>query len=154
MNDMKLRTRHLKTPSYGFTLLEIMIVLAIVVILGGMGWNGYRHIIQKAGRSEGRAALLQLLLQEERHFSHQHRYQGFTAGSGTGGFKWYSGATPETSAYALSARACDGETLSTCVLLKANPGAEGVNRNYGDTECGALYLDSRGGRRADGKDCW
>lgn len=131
-----------------------MLVVGIVILLGSIGWNGYHQVMQRAARSEGRAALLQVLLQEERHYAHQHRYQGFTAGSGAGGFKWYSGATPETSAYALSARACDGETLSTCVLLKASPGAEGVNRNYGDAECGALYLDSRGGRRADGKDCW
>lgn len=153
MNDMNPPPRHLKSPSYGFTLLEVMIVVGIVVIMGSMGWNGYRHIVQKTGRAEGRAALLQVLLQEERHYAYHHRYQGFTAGSATGSFKWYSGTTPETSAYALSARACDGETLSTCVLVKATPGAEGVNRSYSDAECGALYLDSRGSLRADGKDC-
>jgi type IV pilus assembly protein PilE len=108
-----------------------MIVLAIVMLLGGIGWNGYRHIIQKAGRSEGRA-LLQLL-QEERAFL-PAPLSRLPAGSGTGGFKWYSGVSPETSAYALSARACDGETLATCVLLKATPGAKASITAYGDAD--------------------
>ncbi|EIJ45977.1 type-4 fimbrial pilin-related transmembrane protein [Herbaspirillum sp. GW103] len=141
-------------PPRGFTLLEILVSLAIVILLAALGWNGYRHIVQKAGRAEGRAAILHVLLQQERHHAYQHRYRAFQPGSAAQGFKWYSGATPQTSAYALSARACEEEDLSSCVLVTATPGGSGVNSGYEDRQCGVLQADSRGNRRADGKECW
>lgn len=143
-----------RAPARGFTLLEILVSLAIVILLAGLGWNGYRHVAQKASRAEGRAAILQVLLQQERHYAYQHRYKAFQPGGEAHGFKWYSGATPQSSAYALSARACEGEDLSSCVLVSATPGGSGVNAGYQDETCGVLYADSRGARRADGKDCW
>ncbi|BEV16960.1 prepilin-type N-terminal cleavage/methylation domain-containing protein [Herbaspirillum sp. DW155] len=144
----------LPAPARGFTLLEILVSLAIVILLAGLGWNGYRHIVQKAARAEGRAALLHVLMQQERHHAYQHRYKAFQPGSAAHGFKWYSGATPQASAYALAARACDDEDLSSCVLVTATPGGSGVNTAYEDARCGVLQADSRGNRRADGKDCW
>lgn len=141
-------------PANGFTLLEILVSLAIVILLAGLGWNGYLHIVKKASRAEGRAAILHVLLQQERHHAYQHRYRPFQPGSAAQGFKWYSGATPQTSAYALSARACEDEDLASCVLVIATPGGSGVNTAYEDAQCGVLQADNRGNRRADGKECW
>lgn len=149
MNSLSLRS-----PSSGFTLLEILVSLAIVILLAGLGWDGYRHVVQTARRAEGRAAVLHVLLQQERQHAYQHRYKAFQPGSSGHGFKWYSGATPQASAYALSARACEDEDLSSCVLVMATPGGGGVNTAYEDDRCGVLQADSRGNRRAGGPDCW
>jgi type IV pilus assembly protein PilE len=151
---MNMNSLSLRSPSSGFTLLEILVSLAIVILLAGLGWNGYRHVVQKARRAEGRAAVLQVLLQQERQHAYQHRYKAFQPGSTGHGFKWYSGATPQASAYALSARACEDEDLSSCVLVMATPGGSGVNTAYEDERCGVLQADSRGNRRAGGPDCW
>lgn len=138
----------------GFTLLELMAALAIVILLGTLSWSSYQHHISKARRAEGRAAVLQVLLQQERHFAYQHRYAAFQPGAAETRFKWYSGGTPQGSAYALSAQACPGEDLGGCVQIIATPGAVGVNRSYRDEQCGVLRADSRGKRSADGPDCW
>ncbi len=141
----------------GFTLPELMAALLVVLVLAGLSWSSYQHAILKARRAEGRAAVLQVLLQQERQFAYQQRYQAFQPGQGDQGasdFKWYSGGTPQTSAYALSARACDGAALDSCVLVSATPGGPGVNAGFSDSACGRLHADSRGGRNADGPDCW
>lgn len=138
----------------GFTLLELMAALAIVILLAGLSWSSYQHYVSRARRAEGRAAILQVLLQQERQFAFGHRYQAFQPGPAETGFKWYSGGTPATSAYALSAQACAGEDLASCVQVSATPGGAHVNAAYGDSQCGVLRADSRGSRSADGSDCW
>ncbi|KAF1044102.1 MAG: hypothetical protein GAK35_01890 [Herbaspirillum frisingense] len=144
-----------RAPSHGFTLLELTAALAVVGLLAAIGWNSYSQYMLKARRAEGRAALLQVLIQQERQFSYQHRYQAFQPGAGETGFKWYSGETPSTIAYAIAAQACDGEDLSTCVRIIATPGGPAVNTAYRDEQCGILYADSRGRRgAAGGAACW
>ncbi|AON56009.1 type IV pilin protein [Herbaspirillum seropedicae] len=142
----------------GFTLTELMAALLVVMVLAGLSWSSYQHAVLKARRAEGRAALLQVLLQQERQFAYQQRYQAFEPAQGvpreSDDFKWYSGGTPQTSAYALSARACDGAALDSCVLVTATPGGPGVHAGFSDSACGRLHADSRGGRSADGPDCW
>ncbi len=138
----------------GFSLLELMAALAIVILLAGLSWSSYQHYVGRARRAEGRAAVLQVLLQQERQFAYRHRYQAFQPGPAETGFKWYSGGTPATSAYALSAQACAGEDLASCVLVIATPGGAHVNAAYRDEQCGLLRADSRGTRSADGRDCW
>jgi type IV pilus assembly protein PilE len=139
----------------GFTLLELTVALAVVGILASLGWSGYSQHVQKARRAEGRAALLQALLQQERQFSYRHSYQAFAPGARGTEFKWYSGDRPETSAYSIAAQACEGEDLRSCVRLTAVPGGPLVDAAYRDERCGTLHIDSRGGRGADGgASCW
>jgi type IV pilus assembly protein PilE len=138
----------------GFTLIELTVAIAIIGILATLGWSGYSQHVLKARRAEGRAAVLQVLLQQERQFSYRHSYHAFAPGAAQTEFKWYSGDRPETSAYSIAAQACDGEDLRSCVRVTATPGGALVNAAYRDERCGALYADSRGRRGADGNDCW
>ncbi|MBB5391485.1 MULTISPECIES: type IV pilin protein [unclassified Herbaspirillum] len=142
------RTQH------GFTLIELTMAIAIVGILATLAWSGYSQHLLKTRRAEGRAAVLQVLLQQERQFSYRHSYRAFVPGAQETEFKWHSGERPETSAYSISAQACDGEDLHSCVRVTATPGGALVDSAYRDERCGALYADSRGRRGADGNDCW
>lgn len=45
----------------GFTLIEIMVVAVIVAILATIAYPSYQSSIRKAKRSEGHAALMQLM---------------------------------------------------------------------------------------------
>lgn len=49
----------MKVQSRGFTLIEVMIVVAIVAILSAVALPSYREYIRRGHRAEARAALLQ-----------------------------------------------------------------------------------------------
>ncbi|NEX60249.1 type IV pilin protein [Noviherbaspirillum galbum] len=141
----------------GFSLVELAIVLLVVSILAALAAASYRDALRKSRRTEGRAALLRILQQQEQFFIQRQRYVLFSVDSTDEegrGFKWYSGATPADSAYELSAEACQSEDLRQCVRLLARPGTERVGKRFSDPACGTLKLESNGTREADGNDCW
>ena len=143
----------------GFTLIEILIVMAIAAILGAIAYPSYRSSIVKAKRAEAKTALLQLMQQQERYYSMHASYLAFSsnaAGADESRFKWYSGDAKETSAYEISGRACEGDSIRNCIILIAKPGTAKVNASYRDEECGELSLASTGIKKAsgNGNHCW
>lgn len=143
--------------AYGFTLLEVMIVIVIAGIFATVAYPSYQSSVTKARRAEGRAALMQLMQQQERYYTQNSTYIAFTSASTNQNekyFKWYSGDKPSTSSYEMSAEACPDETVQTCVKIIAKPGTIKVNSSYTDRECGNLALTSAGVKSADAKNCW
>jgi type IV pilus assembly protein PilE len=143
----------------GFTLIETLIVVAIIGILTTIVYPSYQYATRKTRRAEGRAALMQLMQQEERYYSHSTTYIPFSFASTEPEekkFKWYSGESAKLSAYEISAKACEGGTIQQCVLLTARPGTAKVNASFNDKGCGDLMLTSTGIKTASGtaKDCW
>ena len=141
----------------GFSLIQVIIALAVVAILASIAFPSYEEAVRKAKRSEGRAALYQLLLQEERFYSQRNRYIAFSAASldeDEKQFKWFSGNSPATSAYEIRAETCENETIQNCVLLIARPGTANVDANFDDPVCGDLSLASTGEKKANSPDCW
>jgi type IV pilus assembly protein PilE len=142
---------------YGFTLIEVLIVIMIAGIIAAIAYPSYRSAVTKSKRAEGKAALMQLMQQQERYFSQNTSYVGFSSTSANPDgkkFKWYSADMPSSSAYELSATACQNETIQNCVILTAKPGTVQVNSSYVDEECGNLTFTSTGVKSADGKNCW
>ena len=138
----------------GHTLIEVLLVLGIVAVLVAAAMQGWQNLVRRQQRAEGKAALLAVMQQQERHFSLHGHYQPFDAAA-PGAFRWHSGPTPSESAYALSAVACAGVSLGRCVTALAHPGGAGVRPGQGDPACGVLRLDSRGVQQADGgASCW
>jgi type IV pilus assembly protein PilE len=149
----------IENNSQGFTLTEVMVVVVIIAILSAIAYPAYQESIRKAKRAEGRAALMQLMQQEERYYSQSTRYSAFSSGSTDAGemkFRWYSGDNPATSAYEISGAACADEVIQNCVLLTAQPGTSKVNSAYTDIACGNLMLSSRGTKTVSGSatNCW
>jgi type IV pilus assembly protein PilE len=112
------------SPASGFTLIELTVTLSVVGVLAALSWGGYSHHVQKTRRAEGRAALLHVLLQQERQYAYRHSYQAFSPGANVGEFKWYSGEHPGSSAYSIAAGPCDNEDLRGCVRVAATPGQQ------------------------------
>lgn len=143
----------------GFSLIEIMIVLAIVGILASIAYPGYNNYITRSRRIEGQMALLDILQQQERFYSLHNTYVAFSAESTDGParrFKWWSGGDASGSAYELRGEACPDRDISECIVVTAVPGTANVDGRFRDAECGSLTLNSIGQRGPSGlaKRCW
>lgn len=141
----------------GFSFVELMAVLIVIAILALVSYPSYVEAVRKGKRTEGRAALVQLMQQQELFYSRHNTYIAFARDSADDEqkkFKWFSGATPKKSAYEISGKSCDNETIQNCVILTAKPGTENVDVNYTDPLCGILTLTSAGKKSAGDPDCW
>ena len=65
----------------GFSLIELMIVVAIVAILASVAYPSYRDSVLKGRRGEARAALAELMQQQERYMTQHNKYLTFSAGA-------------------------------------------------------------------------
>jgi type IV pilus assembly protein PilE len=143
----------------GFTLVEILVVLAAVGILASIAYPTYGSYLVKGRRAEAQAALLELMQKQERYYTEHNTYVAFSADAAANPeqlFKWFSGSAAATSAYELSGKACPGQTLSRCIELFAVPGTSRVDGHFRDGECQTLTLDSEGAQGATGAAprCW
>lgn len=146
-------------PGRGFTLVELMVVLAVAAILAAMAYPGYQQHVVRTRRTEGQVALQALMQQQERYFTQNNRYIAFGAEAEVPDarlFRWWSGASAARSAYEIEGRACDGEDIADCVQLIATPGTARVDRKFRDPTCEQLILTSTGLHLATGPAtrCW
>ena len=139
---------HLKAGS-GFTLIELMIVVAIVAILAAVVYPSYQSAVTKTKRAEARAALMQVMQSQERYYSQNNSYLAFSTGT-PNGFKVYSG-DGSSSPYSIAGAACTDDTIQNCIQLTATPLSP-----FADAKCGNLQLTSTGVKSATGTatDCW
>ena len=145
----------------GFTLIELMIVVAIIGILAAVAYPAYTNSIAKGKRGEARAALMNLLQQEERYLTQMNTYETFAAGTpGTLPFKAYSSAdsTQARSSHLLGARLCQAvggvtPTKQDCIEVFAEP-QTGV---FSDPWITSMAIDTQGRRTCTGTQtdrCW
>lgn len=74
----------------GFTLIEMMIVVAIAGILAAISYPSYRDYVERAGRADGKAKLLEIMQAQERFYSQNQTYTA-NLGAGAGGRLWCRG---------------------------------------------------------------
>jgi len=60
--------------STGFTLIEMMVTVAIVAVLASIAYPSYRKQIQRSNRAEARVALMQIQVAQEKFFLQHNRY--------------------------------------------------------------------------------
>jgi type IV pilus assembly protein PilE len=145
----------------GFTLVELMIVVAIVGILAAIAYPSYIDSVRKGNRAEGRAAVTSLLQQQERFFTQNNTYVAFnTAAAATAAnMKDYSGdAGRATAKYLLVANLCAAiggvvPPIRDCVDIVATPQA-GI---FNDPDVTSMAMDTQGRRVCTGANtsrCW
>lgn len=128
----------------GFTLIELMIVVAIVAILGSIAYPSYTDYVRKARRADGTSSLLNAAHRLERCGSTFGRYDHASCGNGvippidsTEAYYSISGvATASTYDFTATAQNeqlndagyCNGFTVDEAGVKGLNSGSEGVDR--------------------------
>jgi type IV pilus assembly protein PilE len=142
----------------GFTLIEVLVVLAIVVLLTSVAYPNYAGSVVRMRRVEGETALIAAMQKQEAYRALHNTYAAFSADDMPAGLgvHWWSGSAPASSAYELDGQACPGAAIADCIALRARPGTGLVNPHAADADCGVLTLDSRGLQTAAGRAprCW
>ncbi|MFV3306215.1 type IV pilin protein [Pseudomonas sp. NY15181] len=137
----------------GVTLIELMMVVAIVAILATITYPNYRQYVLRANRTEGQALLLDAAAREERYFAQNSRYVVATRDLALLGLPRVTakGADSTNGRYLLSVE--PGAEEEGGYRLTATP--QGAQTQ--DLSCGALSLNTLGAQRSaagDAADCW
>ncbi len=126
----------------GFTLIELMIVVAVVAILATIAMPSYQEHVRKSRRAQAKADLVELAQQLERHHTVQNSYAGLT-------LPFTQSPRDGTSRYTLS---YVGTPAAGTFTIQAVPG-EGQSSD----KCGTLTLDQAGRKTSSAStvaECW
>ncbi len=125
----------------GFTLIELMITVAIIGILAAIAYPSYTEYVLRGNRTEGQALLSDAAARQERYYAQNNTYAdtlaklGYASGNSANGLYVLSTPTGTASAYTLLAA-----TQRT------------------DARCGDLGLNQAGTKTETGTgsvaDCW
>lgn len=149
----------------GFTLIELMITVAIIGILAAVAYPSYTDSVLKGRRAQARTALLELMQQQERYMTQFNCYLPFTtnasfaatASAGCDGlsssapasvpFKVFAGENTASAVYHLTASACSAggsnQPINECIQLTATP-------LQSDPKVGNLTITSNGVKACTG----
>lgn len=143
--------RKMKSRQSGFTLIEILIVVAILGVLVAIALPAYQNSVIRSGRAEAKGELVQVASDQERYFSNFNTYitDALPLNTPTVADR---DRTTQNGLYVISVAACAGGVIANCFLATATPqGAQ-----TGDT-CTTLTLTNTGVRGATGDtvdECW
>ena len=121
-----------KSTSRGFTLIELMIVVAIVAILTMIAYPSYTKYIIRTSREAAQSQLLQLATSQEKIFLNSNAYTSSVSnaytGAATGGLGVASGKTNDGK-YTLPA---PSNLTATTFTLTASPVGGSTQAGDGD----------------------
>lgn len=132
----------------GFTLIELMIVIAVLGVIIAIAYPSYTEQVRKSRRAEGMGELLELADRMERFYSDRGTYAG--ASLGTAATNIYP-ASSENGYYTLSIVS----QTATDFSVSAAPTAKG---NQNDDRCGTFTLTGQGVKSVSNAtyldECW
>ncbi|MFT4255954.1 MAG: type IV pilin protein [Pseudoxanthomonas sp.] len=127
----------------GFTLIELMIVVAVIAILSAIAYPSYQSYVRKSYRAQAKADLVEYAALAERYYTTNNTYVDFTLPTTvspreTGATVRYN-LTPATF------------TSATSFTLTATPVG-----NQANDPCGTMTLTNAGVKTSEGtlSECW
>ena len=132
--------------SRGFTLIELMLVVAVLAIIFSIAYPTFLDHIRKSRRSDAKAALMDAATKMERHYTQFGRYSAILASSGI------LGASPE-GLYAITATITGAN--SQTFTLTATPQA---GNDQANDKCGNFVINEAQQKTVSGSltadECW
>lgn len=138
----------------GFTLIEMVIVVAVVAILAALALPSYNEQMRKTRRADAKTALTTVAALQERHYMRNNRYTGNLDDLG-------GNADESPEGYydvAVSVAGCpSGQPDESCFVLTATPDAAGPQAD--DAQCATFMLSDTGAKSSESDggvatDCW
>ena len=135
----------------GFSLLELMIAVAIVGIIASIAYPSYMQYVTKSRRADAQAALVSFAGAMERFFTVNSTYVGTASGSVP--------APPKSSVFPSEAPLDGSDKYYDLKIAAVSSSGFSItaapkNAQSGDS-CGTLTLDHTGTRGKSGTgDCW
>ncbi|MBB4222602.1 type IV pilin protein [Variovorax guangxiensis] len=105
------KVRNLRRAAAGFTLIELMIVVAVIGILAAIAYPSYRDYVLRGQIAEGTAGLMSLQADMERHYQNHRTFATISGGAATP-----CSTAPNAGKFALS---CDGTPNATSYTIQA-----------------------------------
>ena len=141
----------MKQKYKGFTLIELMIVVAIIGVLSAIAIPSYSKYLIRGKRAEARNALLHIAASQERYYSDNNQYGLFNE-IDRGPYKLAGGND-----YVYS------ENSNYKIRVEFDPDNQGFKltarpETFSDPECTKITLKNTGGKgkggTGDKSDCW
>ena len=133
----------------GFTLVELMIVVAIIGVLAAVAIPAYQQSVRNGGRAEAKSLLLQVAANQERFYSDNNSY---SANANPLVTPVVATLTSETGLYRVAVAACAGGAITNCFIATATP-----QGNQTADSCTTLTVTNTGLKGATGDtiaNCW
>jgi type IV pilus assembly protein PilE len=127
---------------HGFTLVELMIAVAVIGILAAIAIPNYQQYVLRANRADAKAILMESAQYMERYYTTNNTYVGATVFSAVSP----KGALGNSKKYDITFSA--GPTANSFTLQAATNGGQD------NDSCGDLTLSNTGAQTAAIAGCW
>ena len=140
----------------GFTLIELMVAVAVVGVLSALAFPAYDQYIKKSRRTDAKNALLDLAAREERYYSLNNQYSTNPSNLGYASTSFPMNVQTSNSAYYqlnLSAPTPMAAALPTFAASAVPLGSQ-VNDRCGSYTLDHLGVQGNNGNTTTSAECW
>ncbi|MDT8425858.1 MAG: type IV pilin protein [Methyloprofundus sp.] len=125
-----------KIQNKGFTLIELMIVVAVIGILASIAYPSYQEYVLRAKRADGKAAILSAQLAQEKYRANNTTYLAVASTASSDGYYNYVVSDVSVSNYTITATPTFTDATCGNLVLTVAAGVETKSASSGTkAEC-------------------